>query len=74
MQLDWTKVLVDIAEEIAGNLGLERTCIIGAANINWTDKTGKGKGLYLDGRRAMKIYGGTAARCGYKINSEDSNW
>jgi hypothetical protein len=74
MQLDWTKVLVDCAEEIAGNLGLENISIIRAANVTWTDARGKEQGLHLPADRATTIYDYTAVRCGFKPTMEDGNW
>jgi hypothetical protein len=75
--LDWQKVMVEVAEQVATNLALPRTGIQSAKNNVWTEKRlPRDTEPHLPIEKAIKAYDEPAKRLGYRKmkNDQRGNW
>lgn len=71
--LDWKKLLVDCAENLARSVGFGRLGIRSGYHNGWTKKVNPDGTPKFPLQRALAIYDGTAERLGF-TQEEDKNW
>jgi hypothetical protein len=71
--LDWKQAMVQISQNLAGDIGFDSVAIQSAANNHWVNRLDKQGNICMKLEDAKKIYDTTAISMGFGLK-EDGNW